>query len=56
MDGHERPDVVEYREKAFLPKMKEFEQRMARYEGPDLHRYRTGFTPWRERNYSRVSR
>ena len=36
MDGHERSDVVEYREKVFLPKMKEFERRMARYEGPDL--------------------
>jgi hypothetical protein len=45
MDGHERPDVVEYREKAFLPKMKEFEQRMARYEGPDLHRTEPALLP-----------
>ena len=29
MDGHEHADVVEYREKVFLPKMKEFERRMA---------------------------
>ena len=36
MDGHERKDVVEYCENVFLPKMKEFEGRMARYEGPDL--------------------
>lgn len=46
MDGHKRADVVEYQEKVFLPKMKEFECRMARYElvgselkriEPDLH-------------------
>jgi hypothetical protein len=36
MDGHEHADVVEYRKKIFLPKMKEFEQRMAQYEGPVL--------------------
>lgn len=36
MDGHERPDVVEYRKTVFLPKMAEYEKRMAHYEGPDL--------------------
>ncbi|KZV74693.1 hypothetical protein PENSPDRAFT_572631 [Peniophora sp. CONT] len=35
MDGHERPDVVEYR-KEFLVRMAEFERRMTHYEGPDL--------------------
>jgi hypothetical protein len=32
MDGHERPDVVEYRTKIFLPAMEKYERRMARYE------------------------
>ena len=32
MDGHERPDVVKYREEIFLPAMKQFERRMIRYE------------------------
>jgi hypothetical protein len=36
MDGHERPDVVEYRNTSYLPKMLEYESRMTRYEGPDL--------------------
>lgn len=31
MDGHERVDVVEYRNTVFLPKMKEFRRRMATY-------------------------
>ncbi|KIL70111.1 hypothetical protein M378DRAFT_96383, partial [Amanita muscaria Koide BX008] len=38
MDGHERVDVVEYRQKVFLPLMEEYERRMAKYEGPDLKR------------------
>jgi hypothetical protein len=38
LDGHERPDVIDYREKVFLPQMKEFERRMAKYQGPDLIR------------------
>ncbi|KAJ3004691.1 hypothetical protein NUW54_g4694 [Trametes sanguinea] len=32
MDGHERPDVVEYRQDTFLPLMAEYERRMCRYE------------------------
>jgi hypothetical protein len=36
MDGHERPDVVQYRTDVFLPKMAEFEARMTQYHGPDL--------------------
>ena len=36
MDGHERADVVEYRNNVFLPAMAKFEAHMAQYEGPDL--------------------
>ncbi|KAJ3710183.1 hypothetical protein C8R42DRAFT_648907 [Lentinula raphanica] len=32
MDGHEREDVVRYRQQEFLPTMLEFEHRMAKYE------------------------
>jgi hypothetical protein len=45
MDGHEHKDVVEYCKKVFLPKMKEFEGRMARYEGPDLKRVDPNLLP-----------
>jgi hypothetical protein len=38
MDGHERPDVVKYREEIFLPAMKKFEWQMIRFEGPELTR------------------
>jgi hypothetical protein len=36
MDGHEREDVVKYRNNVFLPAMAKYEARMTRYEGPDL--------------------
>ena len=36
MDGHEREDVVKYRNEIFLPAMARFEARMARFEGSDL--------------------
>jgi hypothetical protein len=38
MDGHEREDVVKYRNEVFLPRMKEYEARMTHYvlEGTDL--------------------
>ncbi|EDR04366.1 uncharacterized protein LACBIDRAFT_330618 [Laccaria bicolor S238N-H82] len=36
MDGHERDDVVKYRQDVFLPLMAKFEARMAHYEGPEL--------------------
>lgn len=32
VDGHERADVVSYRQNTFLPKMLEYERRMAKYE------------------------
>ena len=40
VDGHEREDVVSYRQNVFLPKMAEYEQRMAKYErvGDNLQR------------------
>lgn len=40
LDGHERPDVVKYRQEDFLPQMLEYERRMACYElvGNDLMR------------------
>jgi hypothetical protein len=34
MDGHERADVVEYRNKIFLPAIAKFERRMAQHAGP----------------------
>lgn len=36
MDGHERKDVVKYRQLVYLPKIAEYQNRMAKYEGPDL--------------------
>jgi hypothetical protein len=38
LDGHERPDVVKYRQDEFLPQMLEYEHRMTFYElvGNDL--------------------
>ena len=38
MDGHEREDVVKYRQEVFLPVMKKFEARMAKFEGVELKR------------------
>ena len=35
-DGHNRPDVTEYRDKVFLPIMAEYEKRMADYAGDDM--------------------
>lgn len=36
MDGHEREDVVKYCQEVFLPAMAKFEERMAKFEGPEL--------------------
>jgi hypothetical protein len=38
MDGHERKDVVKYRNEVFLPAMAKFEARMVKFEGSDLKR------------------
>jgi hypothetical protein len=35
-DGHERDDVVEYRQNVFLPKMKEYESRLVKYAVGDV--------------------
>jgi hypothetical protein len=35
-DGHDRPDVVEYRQNYFLPKMKEYEERLVRFDPADV--------------------
>jgi hypothetical protein len=45
MDGHERVDVVEYRQKIFLPLMEKFEARMVHYEGPDLKKVEPTLRP-----------
>lgn len=36
MDGHEREDVIAYRNEVFLPAMAKFEARMVQYDGPDM--------------------
>lgn len=38
MDGHEHPDVVEYRDNVFLPTMAKYEELMTKYEGPALEK------------------
>ena len=38
MDGHEREDVVKYRNEVFLPAMACFEAWMVRFEGPEMRR------------------
>jgi len=39
-DGHDRADVIEYRQKTFLPVLKSFEPQLVRYsvENPDQER------------------
>jgi hypothetical protein len=39
MDGHEREDIVKYRNEVFLPAMAKYEAQMATYEGPELKRH-----------------
>jgi hypothetical protein len=36
MDGHDRVDVVKYRNDVFLPTMAKYEERMVHYEGPEM--------------------
>ena len=36
MDGHEREDVVKYRNEVFISVMARFKTRMAKFEGPNL--------------------
>ena len=35
-DGHNRPDVLNYRDNVFLPQMEIYERRMRQYDGPDM--------------------
>lgn len=37
-DGHEREDVIEYRQNVFLPKMKEYAPRLVKYVVGDVHK------------------
>jgi hypothetical protein len=45
MDGHERADVVKYRDEVFLPLMASYERRMVQFEGPDLQRIEPTLNP-----------
>jgi hypothetical protein len=45
MDGHERADVVKYRQEVFLPLMAKYEARMVHFEGPDLERVEPNLQP-----------
>ncbi|KAF9489321.1 hypothetical protein BDN71DRAFT_1484845 [Pleurotus eryngii] len=45
MDGHEHDDVVKYRNEVFLPAMKEFEEQMVYFDGPDLVRVEPKLKP-----------
>jgi hypothetical protein len=49
MDGHEREDVVRYRNDVFLPAMKAYEARMVTYEGPELERREPVLQPGEKR-------
>jgi hypothetical protein len=51
MDGHERPDVVEYRNKVFLPLMASLERRMVQWvpEGSGLVRIDPELAPGEKR-------
>ena len=42
MDGHERPDIVEYCNQTFLPLMGEYQKRMAKWELQGSKLVRTG--------------
>ncbi|KAF9510731.1 hypothetical protein BS47DRAFT_1364327 [Hydnum rufescens UP504] len=49
MDGHEREDVIHYRNDIFLPTMAKFESHMACYEGEDLKRHEPNLQPGEKR-------
>jgi len=48
-DGHERPDVVDYRQKEFLPAMKKYQERLVEYAVGDVEREVTKPTNFVER-------
>ena len=49
MDGHERDDVIKYRNQVFLPAMAKYEARMAVYEGLELRRCKPVLAPGEKR-------
>jgi hypothetical protein len=49
MDGHEREDVIKYREEVYLPAMLKFEERMVHFEGPELTRVEPTLQPGERR-------
>ncbi|KAF9502709.1 hypothetical protein BS47DRAFT_1464248, partial [Hydnum rufescens UP504] len=49
MDGHERPDVVEYCDKIFLPAMENYEWCMAQYNGENLDQKEPNLQPGEKR-------
>ena len=49
MDGHERDDVVKYRNEVFLPAMARYEAQMVRYEGPEMKRIEPVLQPGEKR-------
>lgn len=49
MDGHERPDVVKYRQDVFLPAMAQYERLMVHFIGPNLERVEPDLAPGEKR-------
>ncbi|KIO14505.1 hypothetical protein M404DRAFT_60519, partial [Pisolithus tinctorius Marx 270] len=49
MDGHEREDVVKYRNEVYLHKMQEFEYRMVQFDGPELTKIEPDLRPCERR-------
>jgi hypothetical protein len=56
MDGHEREDVVKYRNEVFLPAMACYEAWMVHFEGPEMKQVDPVPSTGAEENYSTVSR
>ena len=52
-DGHDRPDVVAYRQNYFLPAMKEIEPWLVRYVVGNVHEelVTQGTMPWLHQNF-----
>jgi len=49
MDGHECPDVVNYRNTSYLLTMSVYEAQMTHYEGPDLIPHPPTLSPGKKR-------
>jgi hypothetical protein len=48
-DGHNRPDVVKYRQETFLPAMAKYERQMVQFEGHDLKQVEPNLEPGERR-------